>query len=64
MPNLKVIGYSECKKNSDEKLFCEMRVPKHDHFTSDWSTHLITSVFYKNINFPIKCFLIKNITSK
>ena len=35
MPNLKVIGYSECKKNSDEKLFCEMRVPKHDHFTSD-----------------------------
>ena len=59
MPNLKVIRYSEFKITLIKSYFV-----KHDHVTLDWSTHLITSVFYKNINFFTKDFLIKDISSK
>ena len=59
MPNLKVIRYSEFKITLIKSYFV-----KHDHVTLDWSKHLITSVFYKNINFFTKDFLIKDISSK
>ena len=59
MPNLKVIRYSEFKITLIKSYFV-----KHDHVTLDWSMHLTTSVFYKNINFSTKDFLIKDISSK
>ena len=59
MPNLKVIRYSEFKITLIKSYFV-----KHDHVTLDWSAHLTTSVFYKNINFSTKDFLIKDISSK
>ena len=56
---MNVIRYSEFKITLIKSYFV-----KHDHVTLDWSTHLTTSVFYKNINFSTKDFLIKDISSK
>ena len=61
MPNLKLIQYNEFLKNSNKMLFFETGVIKYNHVASDLSTLLITSFFYKNINFPIKDFMIKRV---